>query len=62
MTTILFIWTIVGLSSGSSGSHSVYDWRPLGEFRIEAACHEAARNLNKTPGAYRCINKNGELK
>lgn len=68
-TYILVIWTIVGYAGAgtqySTNYKKEYDWRPIGEFRMEEGrmgnrsakemCEEAARELALSKERYRCI-------
>lgn len=54
--TILFIWTVVAVSSGASG-RAYHDWRVLSEFSSPAACHKAIATLGLKPDAARCVPK-----
>ncbi len=65
-TYILVIWTMVG-GDGWSPVKAKYDWRPIGEFHMEAGhiggryktaeqmCEEGARQLGLKPENYRCV-------
>ena len=56
MTCALIIWTVVGLTSGSSGATAVRDWRPLTQHVSAQSCEDAAKKLGYTSSAnYRCI-------
>ena len=56
MTYALIIWTVVGLTSGSSGATAVRDWRPLTQHVSAQSCEDAAKQLGYTSSAnYRCI-------
>ena len=56
MTYALIIWTVVGLTSGSSGGNAVRDWRPLTQHVSAQSCEDAAKKLGYTSSAnYRCI-------
>ena len=56
MTYALIIWTVVGLSSGSSGAKVVHDWRALTQHVSAQSCEDAAKKLGCTSSAnYRCI-------
>ena len=56
MTYALIIWTVVGLSSGSSGATAVRDWRALTQHVSAQSCEDAAKKLGYTSSAnYRCI-------
>jgi hypothetical protein len=52
MTYILVIWTVV---AGPYMTQPVWDWRPIGEFKSEAACHEAVILLALKPNRHRCL-------
>ena len=56
MTYALIIWTVVGLTSGSSDATAVRDWRPLTQHVSAQSCEDAAKKLGYTSSAnYRCI-------
>ena len=56
MTHALIIWTVIGLTSGSSGATAVRDWRPLTQHVSAQSCEDAAKKLGCTSSAnYRCI-------
>ena len=56
MTYALIIWTVVGLTSGSSGATAVRDWRPLTQHVSAQSCEDAAKKLGYTSSDnYRCI-------
>lgn len=55
----LYLWAVVATYSGP-GATRFYEWQYAGAFKDAAACHEAARLLNKTE--HRCIASWGELK
>ena len=56
MTYALIIWTVVGLTSGSSGANAVRDWRTLTQHVSAQSCEDAAKKLGYTSSAnYRCI-------
>ena len=50
--TILFVWSMVACESRVVCHH---DWRQLGVFNSEAACVNAAYQLN-IKDRYRCVN------
>lgn len=51
MSYLLVIWTVV-----ATHSYMTYqDWRPIGEFRTEAACYAAVRQLNVKADKFRCV-------
>ena len=56
MTYELIIWTVVGLTSGSSGANAVRDWRALTQHVSVQSCEDAAKKLGYTSSDnYRCI-------
>ena len=56
MTYALIIWTVVGLTSGSSSGNAVRDWRSLTQHVSAQSCEDAAKKLGYTSSAnYRCI-------
>ena len=56
MTHSLIIWTVIGLTSGSSGATAVRDWRPLTQHVSAQSCEDAAKKLGYTSSDnYRCI-------
>ncbi len=56
MTYALIIWTVVGLTSGSSWTKEVHDWRALTQHVSAQSCEDAAKKLGYTSSAnYRCI-------
>lgn len=56
MTYALIIWTVVGLTSGSSGASTVRDWRALTQHVSAQSCEDAAKKLGYTSSDnYRCI-------
>ena len=56
MTYALIIWTVVGLSSGSSIASAVRDWRALTQHVSVQSCEDAAKKLGYTSSDnYRCI-------
>jgi hypothetical protein len=66
MTYILVIWTIVAVQGTGTGNYNMVkdrDWRPIGEFynspdsgkNARQMCEDAARELGRAAGTYRCI-------
>ncbi len=51
MTYILVIWTVVAAAYQHSDS---YAWRPIGEFKTQAAC-ERAGELVSYDRKFRCL-------
>jgi hypothetical protein len=50
---ILMIWTVV-----AGDPYRVYrDWRPLGEFRSEQSCLQAAAQLKLMADQFKCLQK-----
>ena len=69
-TYILVVWTVVGSFGQGTGTYipkEYRDWRPIGEFHMEAGhvgksyktakemCEEGARQLGLKPENYRCV-------
>lgn len=57
MTHILFVWAVAAVTSTSGGipAYKEREWRLLGEFRTQAACEQAAAQLNLKDGWFRCV-------
>ncbi len=60
MNFILVIWTVVAIHGSQYGTENYprMDWRPIGEFKGEQACQEAARLLVKNKDQFRCLPTN----
>ena len=57
MGYLLVIFSIVAYSPTSENyGHPLYDWWPIGEFKNEAACVQAARQMGMRGGdRFRCL-------
>ena len=53
ITHILFVWTLVTVSSGTS----YHDWRALSEFTSLSNCKEATRQMRIPDNEFRCVSK-----
>lgn len=53
MSYILVIWTVVACCGMAEKPNA--DWRPIGAFRSERLCHEAAQRLAISESRYRCL-------
>jgi hypothetical protein len=56
MTTILFVWMTVAVSSGSSG-REYRAWQALAEFTSPEACQAAIEKLGIASNTARCVVK-----
>jgi len=58
MSYILVILTVVaahGQGSGNYYTKEVQAWRPIGEFHSAEMCVDAAKELNRPVGTYKCL-------
>lgn len=55
MSTILFMWALVGYAGTQFSVHPKYEWRPMGEFATVADCQRAAHELVIDTSKFRCV-------